>query len=166
MQLNKALDEAIRIYETKNNSNLFAGYTVNGRTYPNYISNSCWDDFYKDMKEKHPEAYDNYKNGDGKELDEKRVGANIYPPKMASFGSSSRFVYSLMKDDFDFKFEKQLPTTVGGIANLDGFKKTENGYAFVEAKCREPYSVKDKVYGQKYKKLYDFINIQRHSLGT
>lgn len=158
MELNKILDEAIRVHETKEKPNLSAGYTVNGRTYLNYISNISWTDFCKDMEANHPEAYENYKNGDGKELDERKVGANIYPPKMASFGSSSRFIYSLMKDYYDFKFEKQLPTTVGGIANLDGFMKTESGCVFIEAKCREPYSAKDKIYGQKYKALYEFIS--------
>ncbi len=157
MQLNKILDEAIRIHETSKNSDITAGYIVNGRTYSNYISNDSWADFCTDMQINHPKAYENYKNGDGKELDERKVGANIYPPKMASFGSSSRFIYNLMKNDTNFSFEEQLPTTVGGIANLDGFRKTESGYIFVEAKCREPYSVKDKIYGQKYKELYDFI---------
>ena len=166
MELNKILDEAIRVHETKENSNFSAGYTVNCRTYPNYISNISWTDFCKDMEANHPEAYENYKNGDGKELDEKRVGANIYPPKMASFGSSSRFIYTLMKDDTEFCFEKQLPTTVGGTANLDGFKATAECYVFVEAKCKEPYSVKDKIYGQKYKELYEFISASDKTLVT
>lgn len=158
MELNKILDEAIRLHETAINSGLNAGYVVNGKTYPNYISNSSWEEFCDDMKVNHPAAYDNYKNGDGKELDERKVGQNIYPPKMASFGSSSRFIYNLMKHDKSFKFEEQLPTTVGGTANLDGFKETSDSYVFVEAKCREPYSKKNKFYGQKYFELYDFIS--------
>ena len=157
MQLNKALDEAIRIHETNKNSDITAGYVVNGRTYPDYISNASWAEFCRDMQNNHKKAYENYKNGDGKELDERKVDANVYPPKMASFGSSSRFIYNLMKKDADFSFEEQLPTTVGGTANLDGFRKTETGYIFVEAKCREPYSVKNNICGQKYKALYDFI---------
>ena len=150
MELNKNLDEAIRLNETSNDSSLTAGYVVNGKPYPNYVSNSSWAKFCNDMEVNHPVAYDNYKNGDGKELDERKVGQNIYPPKMASFGSSSRFIYNLMKHDKSFKFEKQLPTTVGGTANLDGFKETSDSYVFVEAKCREPYSKKNKFYGQKY----------------
>lgn len=158
MELNKILDEAIRLHETANSSGLTAGYVVGDKTYHNYMSNSSWAEFCKHMEINHSSAYNNYKNGDGKELDERKAGGNIYPPKMASFGSSSRFIYSLVKDDSDFKFEEQLPTTVGGVANLDGFKKTETGYVFVEAKCREPYSTKNKIFGQKYKELYDFIN--------
>ena len=158
MELNKILDEAIRLNETSNDSSLTAGYVVNGKPYPNYVSNSSWAKFCNDMGVNHPVAYDNYKNGDGKELDERKVGQNIYPPKMASFGSSSRFIYNLMKHDKSFKFEKQLPTTVGGTANLDGFKETSDSYVFVEAKCREPYSKKNKFYGQKYFELYDFIS--------
>ena len=157
MELNKILDEAIRLHETES-SNLTAGYVVNGKSYPNYVSNNSWTEFCNDMKANHPAAYDNYKNGDGKELDERNVGNNTYPPKMASFGSSSRFIYNLIKHDDSFKFEEQLPTTVGGTANLDGFKETSNSYVFVEAKCREPYSKKNKFYGQKYFELYDFIS--------
>lgn len=157
MELNKILDEAIRLHETES-SNLTAGYVVNSKSYPNYVSNSSWAEFCNDMKANHPTAYDNYKNGDGKELDERKVGQNIYPPKMASFGSSSRFIYNIMKHDKSFKFEEQLPTTVGGTANLDGFKETSDSYVFVEAKCREPYSKKNKFYGQKYFELYDFIS--------
>lgn len=165
MELNKILDEAIRLHETKS-STLTAGYVVNGKTYPNYVSNSSWAKFCNDMEVNHPVAYDNYKNGDGKELDERKVGQNIYPPKMASFGSSSKFIYNLMKHDKSFKFEKQLPTTVGGTANLDGFKETSDSYVFVEAKCREPYSKKNKFYGQKYFELYDFINNSNNTLVT
>jgi len=166
MELNKNLDEAIRLHETSNDTSLTAGYVVNGRTHPNYISNSSWVKFCNDMEVNHPVAYDNYKNGDGKELDERKVGQNIYPPKMASFGSSSRFIYNIMKHDCSFKFEEQLPTTVGGTANLDGFLETENNYVFVEAKCREPYSKKNKLYGQKYFELYDFISKSDNTLVT
>ncbi len=158
MQLNKILDEAIMIHETAKDSALSAGYVVNGRTYYNYMSNVSWTEFCRDMQKNHTEAYESYSNGDGKELDEKKVGSNIYPPKMASFGSSSRFIYTLMKEDTDFRFEKQLSTTVGGVANLDGFRQTERGYVFVEAKCREPYSTKNRIHGQKYKPLYDYIS--------
>ena len=165
MELNKILDEAIRLHETES-SNLTAGYVVNGKSYPNYVSNNSWTEFCNDMKANHPAAYDNYKNGDGKELDERKVGQNIYPPKMASFGSSSRFIYNIMKHDKSFKFEEQLPTTVGGTANLDGFKEASDSYVFVEAKCREPYSKKNKIYGQKYFELYDFISNSNNTLVT
>lgn len=165
MELNKILDEAIRLHETKI-STLTAGYVVNGKPYPNYVSNNSWTEFCNDMKANHPAAYDNYKNGDGKELDERKVGNNIYPPKMASFGSSSRFIYNLMKHNCSFKFEEQLPTTVGGTANLDGFLETENNYIFVEAKCREPYSKKNKFYGHKYFELYDFISNSNNTIVT
>jgi len=81
----------------------------------------------------------------------------LYPPKMASFGSSSRMIYNLMKDVDGFLFEKQLSTTVGGTANLDGFMETESKYVFVEAKCREPYSAKINEYEWKYEDLYKYI---------
>jgi hypothetical protein len=62
-----------------------------------------------------------------------------YPPKMASFGSSSRFIYELSKDISGFKFEEKLDTKVGGVANLDGFIKTNDKYIYIEAKRREIY---------------------------
>ena len=86
----------------------------------------------------------------GSELKEK----NGRPPKMASFGSSSRMIYNLSNKKNGFHFEKKLPTTVGGTANLDGFYEDDNRYIFVEAKCHEPYNVKKTVISSKYKDLY------------
>ena len=58
---------------------------------------------------------------------------------MASFGSSSRFIYELSKGISGFKFEEKLDTKVGGIANLDGFIKSNGKYIYIEAKRREIY---------------------------
>jgi hypothetical protein len=115
------------------------------------------------MKKQNPVAYDMYGKGGGKELEERKSGKNTYPPKMASFGSSSRMIFNLMKDTDGFLFEKQLPTTIGGTANLDGFMETASKYFFVEAKCREPYSDKNNVYERKYEKLYNFISNSKKS---
>ena len=158
MELNKILDYAIMADETAKNP-VKSGYVVNGKTYNNYLSNDSFAEFVEDMKNNHPVAYEMYGKGGGKELEERKSGANIYPPKMASFGSSSRMIYNLMKDTDGFLFEKKLPTTVGGIANLDGFTETENKYIFVEAKCREPYTTKDCIYERKYEDLYKSISL-------
>lgn len=125
MELNKILDYAIMADETAKNPGLRSGYTVNGKIYSNYLSNASFAEFVEDMKTNNPTAYEMYGKGGGKELEERKVGKNIYPPKMASFGSSSRMIYNLMKTDKTFLFEKKLPTTVGGIANLDGFIETD-----------------------------------------
>ncbi len=157
MELNKILDYAIMVDETSKNPDIKAGYIVGGRTYDNYLDNTSFAKFVADMEKQNPVAYDMYGKGGGKELEERKSGKNTYPPKMASFGSSSRMIYNLMKDVDGFLFEKKLPTTVGGIANLDGFMETEDKCVFVEAKCREPYSHKDGTIERKYKCLYEAI---------
>lgn len=156
MELNKILDYAIMADETAKNL-VKSGYVTNGKPYNNYLSNDSFAEFVEDMKTNHPTAYEMYGKGGGKELEERASGKNIYPPKMASFGSSSRMIYNLMKDVDGFLFEKKLPTTVGGIANLDGFIETDEKCVFVEAKCREPYTKKDSVYERKYEDLYKSI---------
>ncbi len=97
-----------------------------------------------------------YGEGDGDELKEKEGR----PPKMASYGSSSRLIYNLSKKKEGFHFEKKLPTTVGGTTNLDGFYEDDNRYIFVEAKCHEPYTAKNVTVSKCYEKLYTYINEQ------
>ena len=158
MELNKILDYAIMADETAKNPDVKSGYVTNEKSYNNYLSNDSFAEFVEDMKTNNPTAYEMYGKGSGKELEERKVGKNIYPPKMASFGSSSRMIYNLMKDTDSFLFEKKLPTTVGGIANLDGFTETADKCVFVEAKCREPYTKKDSIYERKYEDLYSKIS--------
>lgn len=155
--LNKSLDHAIMAMETAKDPNLKAGYLIDERLYDNYLSNPCWKAFVDDMKIHHPTAYAMFGQGSGNELEKRQVGGNTYPPKMASFGSSSRMIFNLMKQVDGFLFEKKLPTTVGGIAHLDGFMETAEKYVFVEAKCREPYTKKNTVYDVKYRALYEAI---------
>ncbi len=159
MELNKILDYDIMQDETSRNPELKSGFVLNGRSYDNYLSNDCFDGFVDDMEKEHEIAYEMYGKGSGNELEiRKGRGGVLYPPKMASFGSSSRMIYNLLKDVDGFLFEKQLPTTVGGTANLDGFMETDSKCIFVEAKCREPYSDKQNKYEWKYKALYNYIS--------
>ena len=109
MELNKILDYAIMADETAKNSDVKSGYITNGKPYNNYLSNDSFARFVEDMKTNHPTAYEMYGKGGGKELEERKVGANIYPPKMASFGSSSRMIYNLTKDTDGFLFERNCP---------------------------------------------------------
>ena len=157
MELNKILDYAILADETAKNPDVKSGYIVNGKPYNNYLSNDSFAEFVEYMKTNNPTVFDMYGKGGGKELEERKSGANIYPPKMASFGSSSRMIYNLMKNTDGFLFEKKLPTTVGGTANLDGFLETDEKCIFVEAKCREPYTTKDGIIERKYEDLYKII---------
>ena len=159
MEFNEILDYAIMYNEIAKNPELKAGYTISGKLHGNYIGNDCFKSFINDMKNNYPTAYEMYGLGSGSELEiRKNRWGTFSPPKMASFGSSSRMIFNLMKDTKGFLFEKQLPTTVGGTANLDGFMETGDKYIFVEAKCREPYGKKDDKIYRKYEKLYNFIN--------
>jgi hypothetical protein len=121
-----ALDCAIRDYENKE-----GGFEIGNAKYFNYMSNEAWNEFYRNINPEHKRQYG---TGAGGELK-----AGQYPPKMASFGSSSRLIYELSKDVKGFIFEERLDTRVGGIANLDGLLRRCNEYIYVEAKRREIY---------------------------
>ena len=118
-----------------------------------YMTNEEWKSFLSAMPEN---ARKEYGDGDGGELKEK----DGRPPKMASYGSSSRLIYKLSSNKEGFHFEKKLPTTVGGKANLDGFYEEDNRYIFVESKCHEPYTAKNVTVSKCYEKLYEYINEQ------
>ena len=152
----KALDYAIRDYEC-NEKSVGYGYEIAGNKYWNYLSNKSWEEFLKSMSSLHRAQYN---DADGGELKVKQGRWGIYPPKMASFGSSSRFLYNISKNIECFQFEKLLPTRVGGSANLDGYITRGDGDVFVEAKCREIYSshktIKvSNVYEEIYKELQE-----------
>ena len=136
IDMQTALDCAIREFEVEKDTKKY-GYKVKDNIYYNYMSNEYWESYKKDMPEEHRKQFD---NGSGGELKEKKGRWGIYPPKMASFGSSSRMIYELSKDIPGFCFEEQLDTRVGGIANLDGFLKKDDKYIYIEAKRREIYS--------------------------
>lgn len=151
MNLRKELDLAIKASERGSDG----GYEADGRVYPAYMTNAEWNAFLDEMSDK---AKKEYGAGGGGELIEK----NGRPPKMASYGSSSRMIYRLSRDTEGFCFEKKLPTSVGGSANLDGYLEQEDRHVFVEAKCREPYH---KPYDESpdrirsvYRKLYEYIS--------
>ena len=148
MNISKNLDLAIKAQETDAVDN---GYVVDGKSYNTYMTTSVWESFKKSMS---PSALKEYGDGNGSELVEK----NGRPPKMACYGSSSRMIYMLSRNTPGFHYEKKLATTVGGIANLDGFYEDNTRYIFVEAKCHEPYSAKNHTVSISYKKLYSFIN--------
>ena len=111
MNLSKELDLAIKFSEAKTHT---GGYIVSDKTYNTYMTNAEWEDFKAYML---PSALEEYSAGGGGELIEK----NGRPPKMACYGSSSRMIYMLSYEKKGFIYEKKLPTTVGGTANIDGF---------------------------------------------
>ena len=150
----KALDYAIRDYECKKFP-VGSGYNIENNIYFNYLSKNSWKEFKDSMKKVHQRQFE---DADGEELKEKKGRWGICPPKMASFGSSSRFIYNISKDIVGFQFEKLLPTRVGGTANLDGYIMRGDVDVFVEAKCKEIYSSHKPIkVSDVYKEIYDKI---------
>ena len=154
MSIVEKLDLAIKLKESGTTDGFYVVPYKNGTLQKQtYITNDEWNSFLSAMSE---EARREYSEGDGDELKEK----DGRPPKMASYGSSSRMIYNLSKQKEGFHFEKKLPTTVGGTANLDGVYEDGNRYIFVEAKCHEPYTAKNVTVSKCYEKLYKYINEQ------
>ncbi len=158
MDLQQALDMAIKKNEVPEMMN--TGYTLK-KTYLGYMDNDTWDKFLQKMKKDYPQAYCNYDEGGGSELKERNYKGIKLPPKMASYGSSSRMMFAIGKDISDLTFEKRFPTSIGaGQSELDGYIKRPGISYCIEAKCREPYGGSHK--GEKrsiqYKELLDFIN--------
>ena len=152
MIITEKLDLAIKLKETGTTDGAYAVEHDKKILYKQtYMTNAEWDAFLGSMTE---DAKKEYGEGGGDELN----GKNGHPPKMASYGSSSRMIYNLSKAKQCFHFEKKLPTTVGGTANLDGFYEDDNRYIFVEAKCHEPYTTKKVTVSKAYAKLYKYIN--------
>lgn len=155
MSVLKAFDEALVQVEMGKTSS-GRGYRVEstGRTYPAYMDLASWNAFKDSMIEEHRKQFD---QGGGKELDEK----DGRPPKMASYASSSQMIYKLSKHIRSFIFEKQLTTTVGGKANLDGYLESTQVRTYIEAKCREPYGHQaEQAIKQNYRKVYEYLQLK------
>lgn len=139
------------------------GYLMDdGRLYPAYYTREEWTSFLTQMKITYPSAYHSFDDGNGGELDEKRFKGKKVPPKMASYGSSSRFLFTLTRDIPHFEFECKLPISIPGPrpgteteASLDGYLPTKQ--IFVEAKCHEIYKPSNHEHNVKYDAFYTFM---------
>ena len=138
--IQKALDYAIRDHE---NLKEISGYEIDGRVYNNYMSNKAFEEELREMK---PEIRKQFDDALGGELKQKRGRYGVYPPKMACFGSSSRFICNKLKDVKGISFEAALPTyvkqgktNVGHSANLDARTTLKEVDVLAEAKNREIY---------------------------
>lgn len=165
----KKLDLAVRDYDKSGldgqsliGRKFKGGYVVTGEDgysceYDNYL---CNDDFGRLVDSMSAEQKNRFDEGDGKELAESILFGKPMPPKMASFGSSSRMIYLYSRELPGFEFEKKLKTTISSRkANLDGYFRTEDTVYFVEAKLREPYGQKSKrKIGSSYFDLYGDIS--------
>lgn len=146
MELQYVFDYACRAKEGDKNF----GYKLsNGKCYDRYMSKESWEEFRGKMETNH---FKEYKGGGGNELKEGR-----YPPKMACYGSSSRFVYNLLKTE-DVIFEKKLDTKIGGTANLDAYLCKDDTEIFIEAKSREIYGSNDNDISDAYQSVYKHIH--------
>lgn len=143
--------------------NLNEGYLMDdGRLYPAYYTREEWKSFLNQMETKYPAVYQSFDDGKGGELKEKRFKGKLVPPKMASYGSSSRFLFLLSKDIPHFEFECKLPISIPGPrpgteteASLDGYLPSKQ--IFVEAKCHEIYKPSKHEHNVKYDAFYDFL---------
>ena len=152
MNILKEFDKAL-VLEESNQGNVKSGYIVKttGKKYDEYLHEDSWKELKKSMSDDHKKQYG---AGGGKELEEK----DGKPPKMASFASSSRMIYNYSKKIPGFVFEKKFSTTVGGMANLDGYLELPDKYIFVEAKCQEPYRHKaEQTIKQNYRDVYQYL---------
>ncbi len=133
MTITEIFDRAKKQFD---GGDLSEGYVVNGIPFHSYYTNKEWQDYVKRMPKDVKAQFDDGKGGEMQEHPRKGV---VYPPKMASYASSSRFMYSQGQKFDGFEYEKQLPTGLGGFdANLDGYLESKN--VFVEAKCHEFYN--------------------------
>ncbi len=159
MEKQKAFDYAKKQLD---GGDLLQGYRMNdGRLYATYYTNEEWDAFLADMKANYPAAFKGYNDGNGGELKERKFKGKNIPPKMASYSSSSRFIYELSRNIPGFEFECKLPISIpannGGEAeaSLDGYFPKRN--IFIEAKCHEFYKPSFTSFKFKYKEFYDFL---------
>lgn len=154
MNLQHILDCAIRDKEGKPYGE---GYIISKSklAYDRYMSNDGWDRYLAEISEDHRNQY---KDGDGGEINEKSGRWGTYPPKMACYGSSSRIIYTLLRGVANIEFEKKFATLVGHTANLDAYLQTGYTDIFLEAKCREIYASHTKIdIGNVYKPVYEYI---------
>ena len=159
MEKQKAFDLAKKLLD---GGDIHQGYRMNdGRLYPAYYTNEEWEAFLADMKTNYPAAFKGYDEGKGGELEEHNFKGKKIPPKMASYSSSSRFIYELSRNIPGFEFECKLPISIpannGGEAeaSLDGYYPKRN--IFVEAKCHEFYKPSFTSFKFKYREFYDFL---------
>lgn len=155
-KVQKAFDQALKLIK---GGDLDDGYKVDDRQqlYNNYYTNAEWKDFLGEMKNNYNTAYKAYCCGNGSELLEITRRGKSNPPKMASYASSSRFIYELSRDIPDFSFECKLPTSFPGYpASLDGAIISHR--TFVEAKCHEIYSRNSSGLGKSYINFCNYFN--------
>ncbi len=165
MDRKKAFDLAKKQFE---GGDIKTGYQtdINQDPYLTHSTKEEWCCFLKKMKQCYPKAYNSFRNCKGGELKEffNSRWQKQMPPKMASYGSSSRMIYELSKDIQDFCFEKPLKICISANnknteaeASLDGYLELKDKTIYVEAKCHEFYSSRKTEFKHKYLELYEYL---------
>ena len=113
--------------------------------YANYYNEKEFNSFLNEMQlPKYKKIYEAYGDGKGRELTKHKCGSGIYPPKMASVASSSRFCYLALRDGaaglgssgaVDFEHGCTITGIKGTAPQLDAYIPKDNIY--VEVKCHE-----------------------------
>lgn len=162
LSLQKKFDLAKKEFEK---GDINTGYYIAGNNEPYYThyTNSDWEDYVDDMKKHYPDAYERYYNCPGGEIKKyyNKRWKKWMPPKMASYGSSSRFIYEEFRETPSFRFEESLPIGFPGFrkkeaeASLDGFYEPKCIY--VEAKCHEFYNSLNTEFKEKYEDFYQYL---------
>jgi hypothetical protein len=151
--------------------NIEFGYKMeNGCPYDYYLNkDSSFCEFMKIMKDEYPEIFESFKNGKGRELEEK-----LTPPKMASIASSSRLAYLTFREikpelfgqitgnktNYDIIFEGKLKSILNNNfanPNLDVILKSKNTIVFIEVKCQEIFDSHIKYFSMSYKESLEQI---------
>ena len=143
--MNKAkFDLIIKQNLIKNNvpPNSF-GYTL-WKKFENYYCKTAFDTFLREMQAQYPNAYTDYSQGKGDELQEHQAPYGLLPPKMASVASSSRFCYLALRENatelentipVQFEYECRIRGISGTAPQLDAYIPERN--IFFEVKCHE-----------------------------
>ena len=157
----KEFDEAIR-----SNLQQETGYPKPGSgKYENYYTKDDFDKFVSEMEKNHNKHYLAYTKGNGKELKEKVFkNGRVYPPKMASVASSSRFCFLTLVNGakpLGVKGEPQFECEceIKGLnrpypPTLDAYFKDSNTY--FEVKCHEIFTSHNIKMSEEYRKYVSY----------
>lgn len=156
----KAFDKALKLSKDGKLTDVYV--MGDGRKYEAYCTNKQWAKYLKDMEDNYNTAHGQFEKGDGAELMEKKAwSGKMMPPKMASYASSSRFIYEESRNLRDaFEFECKLPIAFSGYrgeakASLDGYIMSKR--IFVEAKCHEFYYRPSTEFKSAYESFYEYL---------
>ncbi|MCQ2148660.1 MAG: hypothetical protein MJZ16_14275 [Bacteroidales bacterium] len=151
--IQEQFDLALKVSQNGDINSCYTSEKVTAGKYYAYYTKSEWLEFRDNvMSETDRKAYE---DGGGKELEEKYSSQwKIWmPPKMASYASSSRFIYTLLRNK-GIIFEQKLRTPIPrSVSNMDGYSM--NKELFIEAKCHEIYSSPNPKYKLAYRDFYN-----------